>query len=67
VILRSDRGSTARLAHGWRQPRRRHRCRGAGFGGPAGAWLIMGIGLCTAMLGAVAFTVWQQRRSVVRP
>ena len=39
----------------------------AGFGGPAGAWLIMGIGLCAAMLGAAAFTVWQQRRSVVRP
>ena len=39
----------------------------AGFGGPAGSWLIMGIGLCAAMLGAAAFTVWQQRRSVVRP
>ena len=39
----------------------------AGFGGPAGAWLILGIGLCAVMLGAAAFTVWQQRRSVVRP
>ena len=39
----------------------------AGFGGPAGAWLIMGIGLCAAMLGAAAFAAWQQRRSVVRP
>ena len=39
----------------------------AGFGGPAGAWLIMGIGLCAVCLGAAAFTVWQQRRSVVRP
>jgi hypothetical protein len=39
----------------------------AGFGGPAGAWLIMGIGLCAAMLGAAAFTVWQQRRRVVGP
>jgi hypothetical protein len=38
----------------------------AGFGGPAGAWLIMGIGLCAAMLGTAAFTVWQQRRSAVR-
>jgi hypothetical protein len=34
----------------------------AGFGGPAGAWLIMGIGLCAAMLGAAAFMVWRQRR-----
>ena len=39
----------------------------AGFGGPAGAWLILGVGLCAVMLGAAAFTVWQQRRSVVRP
>jgi hypothetical protein len=39
----------------------------AAFGGPVGAWLIMGIGLCAAMLGAAAFTVWQQRRSVVGP
>lgn len=39
----------------------------AGFGGPAGAWLIMGIGLCAAMLGMAAFTVRQQHRSVVRP
>ena len=39
----------------------------AAFGGPAGAWLIMGIGLCTVCLGTAAFKVWQQRRSVVRP
>ena len=39
----------------------------AGFGGPAGAWLIAGIGLCAVGLGAAAFTAWQQRRSVVRP
>jgi hypothetical protein len=39
----------------------------AGFGGPAGSWLIMGVGLCAAMLGTAAFTVCQQRRSVVRP
>ena len=39
----------------------------AGFGGPAGAWLIMGIGLCAVCLGTAAFTVWQQRRSMVRP
>ena len=39
----------------------------AGFGGPAGAWLIMGIGLSTAMRGAAAFTAWWQRRGMVRP
>ena len=39
----------------------------AGFGGPAGAWLIMGIGLSAVCLGTAAFTVWQQHRSVVRP
>ncbi len=39
----------------------------AGFGGPAGAWLILGIGLCAVMLGAAAFTAWQQRRGVIRP
>jgi hypothetical protein len=39
----------------------------AGFGGPAGAWLIMGIGLCVTMLCAAAYTARQQRRSVVGP
>jgi hypothetical protein len=39
----------------------------AGFAGPAGAWLILGIGLCAAMLSTAAFMVWQQRRSVIRP
>jgi len=39
----------------------------AGFGGPAGAWLITGIGLCVVCLGTAAFTAWTQRRSVVRP
>lgn len=38
----------------------------AGFGGPVGAWLIMGIGLCAAMLAATAYITWQQRRSVIR-
>jgi hypothetical protein len=38
----------------------------AAFGGPVNAWLIMGIGLCAVFLGAAAFTVWQQRRSVVQ-
>jgi hypothetical protein len=37
----------------------------AGFGGPGGAWLILGIGLSAAMLGAAAYMAWQQRRSVV--
>jgi hypothetical protein len=39
----------------------------AGFGGPAGAWLIMGIGLSAAMLGTAALTGWQQHRSIVWP
>jgi hypothetical protein len=39
----------------------------AGFGGPAGSWLILGIGLCPVFLGAAAFTAWQQHRSMVRP
>jgi hypothetical protein len=39
----------------------------AGFGGPAGSWLITGIGLCAVCLGMAAFTAWRQRRSVVRP
>jgi hypothetical protein len=39
----------------------------AGFGGPAGAWLIMGIGLSAVCLGTAAFKARQQRRSVVRP
>jgi hypothetical protein len=39
----------------------------AGFGGPAGSWLIIGIGLCAVYLGIAAFTAWRQRRSPVRP
>ena len=39
----------------------------AAFGGPVNVWLIMGIGLCAAMLGSAVFTAWQQRHSVVRP
>lgn len=39
----------------------------AGFGGPAGSWLIMGIGLCAVYLGSAAFTAWRQRRSMVAP
>jgi hypothetical protein len=37
----------------------------AGFGGPAGSWLIMGIGLCAVCLGTAAFTAWQQNRSLM--
>ena len=39
----------------------------AGFGGPAGSWLIMGIGLGAMMLVATALTVRSQRRSMVGP
>ena len=39
----------------------------AGLAGPAGSWLITGIGLCTVYLGIAAFTVWRQRRGMVRP
>jgi hypothetical protein len=39
----------------------------AAFGGPVGAWLIMGIGLCAVFLGTGAVTAWLQRRSLVRP
>ncbi len=38
----------------------------AGFGGPAGSWLITGIGLCAVYLGSAVFTAWAQRRTVVR-
>jgi hypothetical protein len=39
----------------------------AGFGGPAGSWLITGIGLCAVYLGIAAFSAWWQRSGVVRP
>jgi len=39
----------------------------AAFGGPVGAWLVMAIGLCAVLLGTAAFTVWQQRRGLIRP
>jgi len=39
----------------------------AGLAGPAGSWLVMGIGLCAVYLGIAAFTGWRQRRGVVRP
>ena len=40
---------------------------GAAFAGPAGAWLVAGLGLCLVLLGTAAVIVRQQRRSVVRP
>jgi uncharacterized membrane protein (DUF485 family) len=39
----------------------------AGFGGPVGSWLFMGIGLCIMSLGAAAFIARQQRGSLIRP
>jgi hypothetical protein len=39
----------------------------AGFGGPAGSWLITGIGVGAVYLGIAAFTAWRQRRGMVRP
>jgi hypothetical protein len=38
----------------------------AGFGGPAGAWLILGIGMCAVCLGAAARKAWQPHRGVVQ-
>jgi hypothetical protein len=35
--------------------------------GPAGAWLVAGVGLCVTLLGSAAIVAWQQRRGVVRP
>lgn len=39
---------------------------GAAFGGPAGAWLIMGIGLCAVLMSTAALTARRQRRTVLR-
>jgi hypothetical protein len=39
----------------------------AGFGGPVGSWLIMGIGLGAVCLGTAALIASQQRRSVIGP
>ena len=39
----------------------------AGFGGPAGAWLILGIEMCAVCLGTAAFKFSQRHRSAVRP
>ena len=37
------------------------------FAGPAGSWLVAGVGLCAALLGSAAVIIWQQRRSLGRP
>jgi hypothetical protein len=37
----------------------------AGFGGPAGSWLILGIGLCLVFLARAAYLARQRNRSVV--
>jgi hypothetical protein len=39
----------------------------AALTGPVYSWLVMGIGLCLAMVGNAVFGFMQQRRSVVRP
>ena len=36
----------------------------AGFGGPAGSWLITGIGVGAVYLGIAAFTAWRRRGRV---
>jgi hypothetical protein len=41
-------------------------CTVGAFAGPVGVWLVLGIGLCAALLGAAAVTLWQ-RRNAVRP
>jgi hypothetical protein len=38
----------------------------AGFAGPAGAWLVMGIGLCALCLVTAAGAASERRRGVVR-
>ena len=37
------------------------------FAGPAGAWAVVGVGLCLVLLGSAVAIIWQQRRSVVWP
>jgi uncharacterized iron-regulated membrane protein len=39
----------------------------AGFGGPAGSWLMLAVGLCAVYLSLAGLTAWRQRRSLVRP
>jgi hypothetical protein len=37
------------------------------FAGPAGAWAVVGVGLCVVLLGTAAAIAWRQRRGAVRP
>jgi hypothetical protein len=37
------------------------------FAGPAGSWLVAGVGLCAALLSKAAVVAWGQRRSAGRP
>jgi hypothetical protein len=37
------------------------------FAGPVDVWLVLGIGLCAALLGGAAAGIWRQRRNAVRP
>ena len=39
----------------------------AALTGPVYCWLVMGIGLCLAMVGNAVYGLMQHRRSVVRP
>jgi hypothetical protein len=36
------------------------------FAGPAGAWAVVGAGLCVTLLGTATAIAWRQRRTVVR-
>jgi hypothetical protein len=36
------------------------------FAGPAGAWAVVGVGLCVVLLGTAAAIAWRQRRGAVR-
>jgi hypothetical protein len=35
--------------------------------GPAGAWLVAGVGVCAVLLSAAAAVAWRQRRGIVQP
>ncbi|HTT52949.1 MAG TPA: hypothetical protein VMH35_16260, partial [Streptosporangiaceae bacterium] len=37
------------------------------FAGPAGAWLVAGVGLFAVLLGNAVAAAWRQRHSVARP
>jgi hypothetical protein len=37
------------------------------FAGPAGVWLVTGVGLCVTLLASAAVVARRQHRSVIRP